>query len=53
MGFKNHITLKAGLKIQSIIPKSVDGDPSVLMASLDLNAAFDVVNIQLLLKRSN
>ena len=51
-GFKpNHSTLTAGLKIQSLISRAVDGDMYALMASLDLSAAFDVVNIELLLKR--
>ena len=51
-GFKpNHSTLTAGLQIQSLIARAVDGDMSVLMASLDLSSAFDVVNVGLLLKR--
>ena len=51
-GFKkNHSTLTAGLKLQSLISRAVDGDMYALMASLDLSAAFDVVNIELLLKR--
>ena len=41
----------AGLKIQSIITRAVDKDMSVLMASLDLSAAFDLFNLDLLLKR--
>ena len=51
-GFKpNHSTLTAGLKIQSLISRAVDDDMYALMASLDLSAAFDVVNVELLLKR--
>jgi hypothetical protein len=51
-GFKpNRSTLTAGLKIQSLIARAVDGDMSVLMASLDLSSAFDVVNVELLLRR--
>ena len=51
-GFKpKHSTLTAGLRIQSLITRAVDDDMSVLMASLDLSAAFDVVNVELLLKR--
>ena len=51
-GFKsNHSTLTAGLRIQSLIARAVDDDMSALMASLDLSAAFDVVNIELLLER--
>ena len=51
-GFKaKHSTLTAGLRIQSLIARAVDSDMSVLMASLDLSAAFDVMNIGLLLDR--
>jgi hypothetical protein len=51
-GFKtNHSTLTAGLQIQTLISRAVDGDKYALMASLDLSAAFDVVNVELLIKR--
>ena len=51
-GFKaKHSTLTAGLKIQSLISRAVDDDMSALMASLDLSSAFDVVNVELLIKR--
>ena len=51
-GFKpKHSTLTAGLQLQTLISKAVDEDMYTLMASLDLSAAFDVVNIELLLKR--
>ena len=51
-GFKpKHSTLTAGLQIQSLIARATDSDMSVLMASLDLSSAFDVVNVGLLLKR--
>ena len=51
-GFKaKHSTLTAGLQLQSLIARAVDGDSYALMASLDLSAAFDVVNVELLLKR--
>ena len=53
-GFKsNHSTLTAGLKIQSLIARALDDDMYVLMASLDLSSAFDVVNVELLIKRLN
>ena len=53
-GFKpNHSTLTAGLKLQTLITRAVDEDMYALMASLDLSAAFDVVNVELLLKRLN
>ena len=41
----------AGLQLLSLISRAVDGDKYALMASLDLSAAFDVVNVELLLKR--
>ena len=51
-GFKKgKSTLTLGLKIQSLIARALDEDNYALMASLDLSAAFDVVNIRLLIKR--
>ena len=51
-GFKkNHSTLTAGLRIQSMIARAIDGDQFALMSSLDLSSAFDVVNVELLIKR--
>jgi hypothetical protein len=51
-GFKkNRSTITAGLTIQSIISREMDGDNFVVMSSLDLSAAFDLVNLDLLLKR--
>ena len=51
-GFKTkRSTNTAGLLLQSILSHSLDQDNIALMASLDLSAAFDVVNIELLLKR--
>jgi hypothetical protein len=41
----------AGLLLQSIIATHVDKNEFVAMASLDLSAAFDMVNTTLLLKR--
>ena len=42
-GFKkNKNTSSAGLVLQSIIAKHVDCDKFVVMASLDLSAAFDI-----------
>ena len=37
--------------MQSLIARALDDDNYVLMASVDLSAAFDVVNIDLLMKR--
>ena len=51
-GFKkNKSTATAGRLLQSIISRAADDDCFVLMASLDLSAAFDLVNIELLMKR--
>jgi hypothetical protein len=51
-GFKaQKSTASAGLIIQSIIARAVDSDNFALMASIDLSAAFDLVNIELLMKR--
>ena len=51
-GFKKgKSTLSLGLKIQSLLARALDDDNYALMASLDLSAAFDVVNIRLLVKR--
>ena len=51
-GFKTkRSTNTAGLTLQSLIARALDGDSYALMASLDLSSAFDVVNVELLLKR--
>ena len=51
-GFKkNRSTITASMDIQSKIAAIMDQDQYVAMASLDLSAAFDVVNVDLLLKR--
>ena len=51
-GFKkNRSTTTASADIQSKISALMDEDQYVAMASLDLSAAFDVVNVDLLLKR--
>jgi hypothetical protein len=51
-GFKkNHSTLSLGIQIQSLIARALDEDSFVLMASLDLSAAFDIVDVNLLIKR--
>ena len=39
------------ITIQSIVAQALEEDKHALMASLDLSAAFDTVNIDLLLKR--
>ena len=51
-GFKQKLsTATASLTLQSLIAKAIDNDNFALMASLDLSSAFDVVNMELLLKR--
>ena len=43
--------MTAGMKLQSVIAKALDDDEYALMSSLDLSSAFNVVNVQLLIKR--
>ena len=51
-GFKkNRGTASLAIQLQSIIARALDEDNYVAMASLDLSAAFDVVNIDLLIDR--
>ena len=51
-GFKKErSTITASLDIQSRVAALMDQDQYVAMASLDLSAAFDVVNVDLLLVR--
>ena len=51
-GFKrSRSTSTAGLEIQSEIARALDTNKYTLMASLDLSSAFDIVNINLLIKR--
>ena len=51
-GFKKKkSTATLGLQLQSIIARALDEGDHVLMASIDLSSAFDVINIKLLLKR--
>ena len=51
-GFKKgKSTASAGLLLQSLISHSTDEKNYVLMASLDLSSAFDIVNTDLLVKR--
>ena len=48
---KNKSTLTAGLLLQSLIARSLDDDNFVALASIDLSAAFDIVDVELLIKR--
>ena len=51
-GFKKgHSTSSISLTIQSIITKALEEEEYAAMASLDLSAAFDLVDVKLLLKR--
>ena len=40
-----------GLTLQSLIANALDENNYIFMARLDLSAAFDIVNIELLVKR--
>jgi hypothetical protein len=52
-GFKQkRSTSPLAVKLQSLIARALDEDKYVLVASLDLSSAFDVVNINLLIKGS-
>jgi hypothetical protein len=51
-GFKqNRSTSRLSIEIQNMIARALDEDKMVLLASLDLSEAFDIVNVGLLLKR--
>ena len=51
-GFKkHHSTATLGLTLQSLLANALDENNYAIMASLDLSAAFDVVNTELLCKR--
>ena len=51
-GFKQkRSTATASLTLQSLLARGLDGDNLELMASLDLSSAFDVLNVELLIKR--
>jgi hypothetical protein len=41
----------AGLLLQSVITRAADDNNFVIMACLDLSAAFDLVNVELLVVR--
>ena len=48
---KNKSTATAGLLLQSLIARALDNDCYVALAGIDLSAAFDVVDIDPLVKR--
>ena len=45
---KNKSTVTAGLILQSLITRALDDDCYVALAGIDLSAAFDVVDIEIL-----
>ena len=50
-GFKkSKSTATAGALLQSLIGRAADNNCYVVMASLDLSCAFDLVNIELLIR---
>ena len=48
---KSKSTTTAGILLHSLIVHATDSDNYALMASLDLSAAFDLVNVRLLIRR--
>ncbi len=50
-GFKKNKSTTAALMLQNITTKAMDEDCYVAVASMDLTAAFDIINMDLLLKR--
>ena len=48
---KNKSTVTAGLLLQSLTAWAMDDDCYVALAAIDLSAAFDVVDVELLIKR--
>ena len=51
-GFKpKHSTTTASIILQSLLVRATNDDMYAMMASLDLSAAFDVVNVERLIKR--
>ena len=48
---RNKSTVTAGLLLQSLISRALDDNEYVAMAGIDLSAAFDIVDEDLLIKR--
>ena len=46
---KNKSTATAGLLLQFLIARALDSDEYVALASIDLSAAFDIVDVNLLI----
>ena len=51
MDSKSKSTTTLVLQIQSLILRALDEDSCILMASIDFSVAFDLANINLLIKR--
>ena len=47
---KNKSTVTADLILQSLIARAMDDDCYVALAGMDLSAAFDIVDVKLLIK---
>ena len=47
---RNKSTVTAGLLLQSLISRALDDNEFVAMAGIDLSAAFDIVDVDLLVK---
>ena len=50
---RNKSTATAGLLLQSLIARALDNDEYVALAGIDLSAAFDIVDVTLLIKRGS
>ena len=48
---KNKSTVTAGLVLQLLFARAMNDDFYVALAGIDLSAAFDVVDVELLIKR--
>ena len=48
---RNKSAATAGLLLQSLIARALDDDEYVALAGIDLSAAFDIVDVTLLIKR--
>ena len=47
---RNKSTATAGLLLQSLIARALDDDEYVALAGIDLSAAFDIVDVTLLMR---
>ena len=49
--FKSKSTVTAGIAIQSALARALDQGHFAMVADIDLSCAFDLVNVNLLIKR--